>query len=47
MLKQTARFTALALVMFAAIATSLNIRVSHLDSPLPMPDPLPPVTQVI
>lgn len=47
MLKQTARFAVLALLMFAASATPFSIKVTQLDSPLPQPDPLPPVTQVI
>jgi hypothetical protein len=41
MLKQTARFTALALVMFAAIASPLTANaISQFDGPEPYP--LPP-----
>ena len=47
MLKQTVRFATLALFMFAASATPLSIRVSNLDTPLPMPDPLPPVVTLV
>jgi hypothetical protein len=47
MLKQIARFACLALLMFAASATPLTAKAAQQDTPLPMPDPVPPVTQVV
>lgn len=44
MLKHTARFASLALLMFAASATPL---AAQQDTPLPMPDPVPPTPHVI
>ena len=47
MLKQTARFACLALLMFAASATPLTLNAAQLDTPFP-PPPMPPVmTQVM
>jgi hypothetical protein len=46
MLKHTARFACLALLMFAAGAIPQTINLAQLDSPLPMPDPQPPITHV-
>jgi hypothetical protein len=47
MLQQTARFACLALFMFAASAPPLTVNAAQLDSPLPMPDPGPPITQIM
>jgi len=43
MLRQTARFVSLALLMFAASATPLTAKVVQQDGPLPQP-PDPPLT---
>ena len=42
MFKQTARFAALTLLMFAASATPLTAKTAQQDTPMPQPDPLPP-----
>ena len=47
MLKQTARFATLALLMFAASASPLTAKAAQQDSPLPQPDPLPPAPHVM
>jgi hypothetical protein len=47
MLKPTVRFACLALLLFAASASPVIARAAQQDSPLPQPDPLPPITQVM
>ncbi|HEY4676208.1 MAG TPA: hypothetical protein VIJ01_03555 [Candidatus Angelobacter sp.] len=47
MLKQTARFACLALLMFAASATPLTANATQFDTPLPMPPMPPSMTQAI
>jgi hypothetical protein len=47
MLKPTARFACLALLMFAASASPRTINLAWQDTPLPMPDPRPPITHVV
>jgi hypothetical protein len=47
MLKQTVRFACLALFMFAASATPLTAKAAQQDTPLPQPDPLPPIPHMI